>query len=542
MAAAHCCHEHGLPRHNPEIPPPHPVSPPRHRSYKPTRRRAAARRVAAVAAGLVAVVSIHAGLVVFFHRSLLTFLRGNRTGAKTRSQQRHHPPWALPSHDSANSTVSSAAAFLLDPPPWPAMTDGCAAEGGIRPYCIFHNLLVDLSRVSSNATGGEPLFAAEGEGQSSKGAMGQSEEDELLAYQPGAFRILAAPDNKPFLNFTGNSSLYFHYVNDVLSSLLVVNVPNESAVTIKDQNCTSYFYGTTLFIKRFEYVNYYHTLTDWWNTWTVYRHLPERDVAHFAVVFLDAHPEGGLDPVWTTLFGKAVHLRRLDDDNLRPRQQERLCFQRALLVPAGYTSHLWPIEPPFGGWGDDRTYEMMNHFVDFVLERFRLTHVRKVPGRVVIIDRKPYVAHPRSLPFDDRSLNNLPDVARKLAAKVPNVTSVRVVQLHNMTFRDQLEAIREAEVLVGSHGAGLSHLIFMDNDSHVIEFEMSSLTFFNHLSACKQGRVTLHQLPDVRGSISQGYLNNLLLPEFFRIYGIDEHKKQMSLRMLSNRKLWWTRT
>jgi Glycosyltransferase 61 len=94
-----------------------------------------------------------------------------------------------------------------------------------------------------------------------------------------------------------------------------------------------------------------------------------------------------------------------------------------------------------------------------------------------------------------------------------------------MTFREQVKAIREAEVLVGNHGAGLSHLVFMDNNSHVIEFEMNFLRFFNHLSACKQGCVTLHQLPDVRGSISDGYFNNLLLPEFLRIYGIPQQPK-----------------
>jgi Glycosyltransferase 61 len=507
MTAAH---RHGHP-HYQESPKSHPSSPPRHRS-KPKPR--GSRRI--VAFVVILVVSIHAGLVVYFQLSL-AFLQEGFYAALSE-----HHPWGLSYEDSHNESLANEtmnSTVHTPPPPWPSRRDGCSAEDGTRPYCRFHNLLVDLSRISSAAIGGEPLFA-EGDALQSKGVMGQGEMDEYLTYQPGAFRILAEPKKKPIVDY--NSPVSFHYVNDVLSSLQVVNVPNISAVSIKEQNCTSYFYGTTLFLQRWEYVNLYHTLTDWWNTWTVYRHVKERDLAHFAVVFLDAHPEGGLDPVWTTLFGKAVHLRRLDDDNIHPRQQERLCFQRALLVPPGYISHLWPLEPPNGGVGDNRTYEMMNPFVDFVLERFQLTHVRKIRGRVVIIDRQPYVAHPRSRTVEDRSLNNLPDVARKLTENVSNITSVRIVQLHNMTFREQVEAIREAEVLVGNHGAGLSHLVFMDNNSHVIEFEMNFLRFFNHLSACKQGRVTLHQLPDVRGSISDGYFNNLLLPEFLRIYGIPQ--------------------
>jgi hypothetical protein len=88
-----------------------------------------------------------------------------------------------------------------------------------------------------------------------------------------------------------------------------------------------------------------------------------------------------------------------------------------------------------------------------------------------------------------------------------------------MTFREQVEAIREAEVVVGNHGAGLSHLVFMDQGSHVIEFQMNNLMFFVHLTECKGGQVTLHQLPDVRSSVSDEYLNTLLLPKFFDIYG-----------------------
>ena len=92
-------------------------------------------------------------------------------------------------------------------------------------------------------------------------------------------------------------------MNDVLNSLQVMN----------ELNCTRYFPDTTLFLQRYEYVNLYHTLTDWWNTWTAYRYIRPDEVANVAVIFLDAHPAGNLDTVWTTLFGTSVHLRRLLD-------------------------------------------------------------------------------------------------------------------------------------------------------------------------------------------------------------------------------------
>lgn len=400
------------------------------------------------------------------------------------------------------------------PVPWPIESDGCNAEDGTRPYCQFHNFLIDLSRVNSLSIGGESLVLSDNSNET-RSVMGQAEDDEYLHYLHGAFQ-----------SFTEQKAVFptdqdlptFAYVNDVLNSLQVIDV-NDTSTFI--WNCTRFFSGTTLFIQRYEYVNLYHTLTDWWNTWTVYRHLQPTEIANVAVIFLDGHPAGNLDPVWTTLFGESLHLRRLDDSNYQAKQTAHLCFERAMLVPPGYISLLWPKQVPEGGLYDPRAHEMMKDFVDFFLSKLKLTHVHKIPGRVVVIDRKPYLAHPRSQLVDDRSLNNLPEVAEVLLQKIPNVTSVLVLQLHNMTFREQVEAVREAEVLVGVHGAGLTHLVFMDDASHVVEFQMN-LDFFVHLAQCKSGQVTLHQIPFVSESVPDTFLDEFFLPTFAKIYGLDE--------------------
>jgi Glycosyltransferase 61 len=399
------------------------------------------------------------------------------------------------------------------PAPWPTESDGCNAEDGTRPYCQFHYFLIDLSRVNSVAIGGEPLVLSDHNNET-RDVMGQAEEDEYLYYQPGAFQSFTA---RKTVFPTDQDTSKFFYVNDVLNSLQVMAINDTSPI---DWNCTHFFPGTTLFIQRYEYVNLYHTLTDWWNTWTVYRFFQQNEIAKVAVVFLDAHPAGNLDPVWTALFGESVHLRRLDDSNyIHSKQTAHLCFERAMLVPPGYISLLWPSRVPEGGLQlDPRTHDMMKEFVDFVLDKLNLTHVVKIPGNVVIIDRKPYLAHPRSQLFDDRSLNNFPEVADALIQNIPNITSVRILQLHNITFREQVEAIREAEVLVGVHGAGLTHLIFLEDGSHVVEFQMN-LDFFVHLAQCKKGKVTLHQIPFISESISESFLKETFLPAFSRIYG-----------------------
>ena len=422
-------------------------------------------------------------------------------------------------HEKTNATIYKNEIEIwnerlarLPPVKWPVESDGCYGEVDSRLYCQFHNLLIDLSRVKSVAFGGEPLVGNDNDTETRK-VMGQSEYDEYFSYDHGAFQLFTDRTTT-----FPTSSFSFAYMNDVLRSLQIVDFMNPNATL--DWNCTRYFPGATLLINRYEYVNLFHTTSDWWNAWSIYRYFRQDEVADPAVIFLDAHPLGNLDSVWNTLFGTSVHLRRLHDTNMTE-QTARLCFERVLTVPGGYVSHLWPEPLPKGGTDDNETYEMMPHFVDFVLEKLNLTQVHKIPGNVVMIDRKPYLAHPRSTFIDKRSLDNLPEVADVLLQNVTNVTSVRILQLHNMSFREQVQVVREAEVLVGVHGAGLSHLIFMDKETHVIEFKLEGgLDFFGHFANCKSGQLTIHDLPDISGSgrLSETILYQHLLPTFAQIY------------------------
>jgi hypothetical protein len=75
-------------------------------------------------------------------------------------------------------------------------------------------------------------------------------------------------------------------------------------------------------------------MTDWFNTWLAYREFGSANVA--GVVFLDAHPAGSLDELWTTLFGSVQRAQRLT--------ATKSCFESAVLVPAGYASQIYAVE------------------------------------------------------------------------------------------------------------------------------------------------------------------------------------------------------
>jgi hypothetical protein len=319
-------------------------------------------------------------------------------------------------------------------------------------HCTFQNFRVDNSLIQMDK-GGEVLSTV----------MGRAGSKEFPTYTMGAFSVETKPNHVPLPKNAYLPSL--HYMADVLDHM---NIPNEGET--QHHKCTETWKGTTLFLTRYEYVNLYHTMTDWWNT---YFSLPPNEKVR--IVFLDAHAQGGLDSAWNHMFGPTTMVQHLPKGGV--------CFETAILIPPGYAAPFFSQDfktscpsPP-----------LVQEFSQHVLKSYDgLQHVEKIRGKIVIIDRVPYIAHPRSKPENAlRTLNNLNQLKERLG-KIRGVSSVEMVQLETMTFAEQVKSIREAHVLIGNHGAGLTHVLFMDKGSHMIEFSESFQDFFLFLSEWKR--------------------------------------------------------
>jgi prepilin-type processing-associated H-X9-DG protein len=319
-------------------------------------------------------------------------------------------------------------------------------------HCAFNNFRVNVAKIQSDR-GGETL--------DSRGVLGRPEEPEFPIYKKGAFSTLTTPHPMPKAEFTKRES--FHYLNDVLEAL---NYPFPP----KDWHCAETWPGTTMFITRYEYVNLYHTMTDWWNT---YFSLPPESERPVNIVFLDGHAKGNLDAPWEKMFGKVTYVQHL--------KKGGVCFERAVMIPPGYAAPIFHqvLRPQCP------VQDLADQFASHVLASYNLQDAKKIPGRIVIIDRVPYMAHPRSKPKEaQRILQNL-DALKSRLAKVKGVTSVAVVRLEKMDFGTQLKTMRQAHILIGNHGAGLTHVLFMDKNSHLMEFAQDYMEFFQYLSEWK---------------------------------------------------------
>lgn len=326
--------------------------------------------------------------------------------------------------------------------PYPRPHHACVVDSITKiPYCQIENLQINVEKVDMKADGGEPLATV----------MGQAESDEFPRYQPGAFvttgnDVVLADDRSNFF-----------YLNDVVSSLVVQKTG--------DLLCTERIPGLTLMITRYEYCNAYHTMTDWFNA---FLSLSDTPAGNVTVVFLDGHPEGKLDEVWSHLWGNVKYVKQLAPGGV--------CFDHVTFIPAGYASVLWPRDRTFPGLKPCPS--MMDAFVKFFVEHYSLQDIPKQRGRVTIIDRIPYLAHPRSEPhIGKRTILNLNELARSIRS-MEGVTDVQLVRFEEMTFEEQLLTIRETHILIGNHGAGISHLLFLQDDSFVLEFAQDASSMF----------------------------------------------------------------
>ncbi|EPS58119.1 hypothetical protein M569_16697, partial [Genlisea aurea] len=221
----------------------------------------------------------------------------------------------------------------------------------------------------------------------------------------------------------------------------------------------------TLLVTRFEYANVFHTYTDWYSSYVSSRvtGLPRRP----HVVFVDGHCETQLEETWKALFSSINYAKNFSG---------QVCFNHAVFVPLGYET------PLFKGLSeriDCRNTSRLSEFGEMILSAFGIPteddKKRKEKSKameVLFVRREDYLAHPRHGGKVQSRLSNEGEVFDAIRDWAESrSSSVRVVNglFAHMPMKEQVEAIRNAAVIVGAHGAGLTHAVSARADAVVLE-------------------------------------------------------------------------
>jgi len=193
----------------------------------------------------------------------------------------------------------------------------------------------------------------------------------------------------------------------------------------------------------------YHTLCEWFNVYMVSK-LLHLDASKVDIVFYDHRPKSPLDETWQVLFGTVHFVDRIDFN---------IVYNTVIWIIIGSNSPL--------NFHNLQSVPFVEEFRAYFLTSFGLQSKRVFDCNrlnVTIIIRRDYM----TLLERKENLNGGP-VHRKIqneedmVASVQNVfTAARVatVFLERLTMAEQLGVMTQKDVLLGIHGAGMTHVLF----------------------------------------------------------------------------------
>jgi hypothetical protein len=207
--------------------------------------------------------------------------------------------------------------------------------------------------------------------------------------------------------------------------------------------------------------NAFHAMTDFLNAFEAV--MIAGDVARqdLEVVLLDNAEPSWLDPLWPRVFAPGRSVRRVGDF-----AGKRVLFRRALFSAPGYQSFLFaayltrPNERP-------EPVGMLDAFSALVLRASGLSPSAPRPAgplRVTFISRRPYEQHAHT----GRQIGNEAACIAALAA-MGNM-DVRLIDFAGLTLDEQIRTARDTDLLIGAHGAALTHMLWTRPHAGVIEF------------------------------------------------------------------------
>lgn len=195
------------------------------------------------------------------------------------------------------------------------------------------------------------------------------------------------------------------------------------------------FGGLTIAVQRHEWRNFFHSLVDLYNIFLVTRFL-DHQPSETRVLFLDTHQRSPFEELWTAHFREVLTLSEF---------QSEQTFERLVIGPDNYNSPFGPCLGPCPPLFEDfsRLYRAPGADPD------QLTFVSRRMAR-------------------QRKLENEEELIERLQSALPEA-KVRGVALENYSPLEQVKIMSKTRLLVGLHGAGLTHSVFLPQSAGLFE-------------------------------------------------------------------------
>ena len=302
-------------------------------------------------------------------------------------------------------------------------------RGYLGEFAHIRNMIIDR-KLCGNEKGGQKLSEV----------LNQPEEKEYLSMHLGCFQRTCDQKEEYFFNGDNHMNDWLTYWkhSDVLSD-------------VYDEVWPQF----TIVITRYEYANIYHTMTDWYNAFLMMNFF-NKTQSETNILLIDAHPQGMLDSTWVMLFNSTTTLTSM---------KRRTMFADLVWGAIGYNSFITDHYA--------MTIPLVEEFRQFFMNSFSVSTSRKFDCdrlSILFLWRHDYLAHPRNpVGVISRKIKNEHQLLRTLQQRYLNY-QVKGMQIDKLSMQDQLKVISHTDILIGMHGAGLTHTLFLPPTAGVIEF------------------------------------------------------------------------
>ncbi|CAK9192488.1 unnamed protein product [Sphagnum jensenii] len=321
-------------------------------------------------------------------------------------------------------------------------------------------------------------------GERLNSVMERNAAEELPYFTSGAFQVMV-PENgerRPLLNkkmldrIMPQGDVREHTLHHLLEQI--------RTIPLDEVTCAQRVSQPTLVVTRFEHMNLFHTITDWYSAYMTARvvNLKRRP----RLLFVDGHCQSPMDDGWQAMFSGMNFARHLTGP---------VCFDHLIFAPLGYDTPLFrgqDLEVPCTGnlpmdadMDSEHRTGRLREFGEMFTASFNLSKDTVSTKditivKVLFVRQEEYVAYPQHLKRPEFHLRNEEEVfealmtwatirsrphagQQKLSLEESrgklNITITNGLLSH-MSMQEQLQIVQESAIIIGAHGAGLSHLLF----------------------------------------------------------------------------------
>jgi hypothetical protein len=214
------------------------------------------------------------------------------------------------------------------------------------------------------------------------------------------------------------------------------------------------------------------------------------------VVLLDHWPKGPFIDIIQEAFSTLKYPVQSLADIAPGNSAASICFRRALIMPPEYSAAIVKGRPN----GDDCAHsELVKAFGNHIASRLAAREdmndkSNSRPVKIIINSRKDYDGRKLA-----RTLANEDALVHILTKRHKNV-AVEQVDFARLSFRDQIHKASTADIMIGVHGSGLAHCLFMPPEGIVMEITIPQGNLKTFRNLCKWAGKTYIGFPFTSGS------------------------------------------